>query len=150
MKQFSVDEIEDIFNNIVVNGTKHRTGTYVTLDEEAFNTDVGYFEECMKYFLHDLRLIANDEYDKKGNKITAINDINNYENVMEALKHMNQDMYLDQVIIVTNDYSQIYNPGFNASIKDLYAADFIQQYLDCNSYYITYYANGSLVIILHK
>lgn len=104
-RKFTVSEIRKIFETIVVNSNRHRTSVYVTLDGEEHSTDVGYFEECMEYFLQDLETIA-----KEGN-IIPVKQI--FELFKDEVFHR-IEIYsnnLDNAIIKTGDNKGRYKVG---------------------------------------
>jgi len=67
MKSYTIDEFESLFKTLVLESDRHNTGTYVSLDGSIHSTDVGYFEECMPYFIQDLRYLENRDYDENRN-----------------------------------------------------------------------------------
>ena len=147
MKSFTVDEIKEIFNNIVVNSNRHGNSYYTQLNGITTSQDVGYFEQCMPCFLEDLRLIASGEYDEKGNKIKK--NINDYDFLREALDSM-KDTRVSALYLMNNNIlnSYIINTSVSDMLKDInkYITDI--SFLDSNSYHISYSDDTETLIII--
>ena len=150
-RKFTVDEIEKIFNEIVVNSDRHGNSYYTTLDGETHTADTGYFEQCMPYFLKDLRDIANGIQYPKKRLMTLAEAISDAENSDDLLRK----------IIATNIYSKstkdsnyfeyetgVHNDSGSISFDDIRA--YFKKYLSCpisNYYFLA--INGSRECILN-
>ena len=155
MESFTVNEIREIFENIVKNSDRHGNSFYTELDGTTHSSDVGYFEECMTYFLNDLERISDGLYDRTGVKLSS-KTINDYDNVREALQTI-ADKYVDSILLVlegndddiTNRYITI-----NGYIKDFISDPkryiHTESILNHNSYHIFYKEErATLILLLH-
>ena len=154
MESFTVNEIREIFENIVKNSDRHGQSYYVELDGTTHSTDVGYFEECMEYFLNDLEKISDGLYDKNGNKRLSIT-INDYDNVREALQTIS-DKYVYSIILVLEEDGTITNRyiTINGYIRDILSDPkryiYNESILDHDSYHIIYKEEkATLILLLH-
>lgn len=155
MESFTVNEIREIFENIVKNSDRHGNSFYTELDGTTHSTDVGYFKECMEFFLNDLEKISDGLYDRTGNKLLS-KTINDYDNVRDALQTIS-DKYVDYILLVleeeddsiTNRYITI-----NGYIRDILSDPkryiYNESILDHDSYHIFYKEErATLILLLH-
>ena len=156
MESFTVNEIKEIFENIVKNSDRHGNSFYTELDGTAHSTDVGYFEECMTYFLNDLERISDGLYDRTGVKLSS-KTINDYDNVREALQTIS-DKYVDYILLVLIDNDDELKTRYiviNSYIRDLLSDPkryiYNESILDHDSYHISYKEeNASLILLLYS
>lgn len=160
MKSFSVDEIREIFESIVKNSDKHGQSYYTELDGTMHSTDVGYFEECMPYFLNDLERISEGLYDKDGNKGLIEKGINDFDTLLDALRSIG-DSYVEVLTLLElTDSNEVLLSNFsiNSDINTFLDILGNKAYLDFNckayvlnshSYHIEFYENHHLSILVH-
>lgn len=155
MESFTVNEIKEIFENIVKNSDRHGNSFYTELDGTTHSIDVGYFEECMTYFLNDLERISDGLYDRTGVKLSS-KTINDYDNVREALQTIS-DKYLDYILLVLIDNDNELKTRYiviNGYIRDLLSDPkryiYNESILDHDSYHIFYKEErATLILLLH-
>ena len=155
MESFTVNEIKEIFENIVKNSDRHGNSFYTELDGTTHSIDVGYFEECMTYFLNDLERISDGLYDRTGVKLSS-KTINDYDNVREALQTIS-DKYLDYILLVLIDNDNELKTRYiviNGYIRDLLSDPkryiYNESILDHDSYHIFYMEErATLILLLH-
>lgn len=152
MESFTVNEIREIFENIVKNSDRHGMSYYTDLDGTKHSTCVEYFKECMEFFLNDLEKISDGLYDRTGNRLIS-KTINDYDNIREALQTIS-DKYVDSILLVLEDADGIINRyiTINGYIRDLLSDPkryiYNESILDRDSYYISYKEEkGSLILI---
>ena len=155
MESITVNEIKEIFENIVKNSDRHGNSFYTELDGTTHSIDVGYFEECMTYFLNDLERISDGLYDRTGVKLSS-KTINDYDNVREALQTIS-DKYLDYILLVLIDNDNELKTRYiviNGYIRDLLSDPkryiYNESILDHDSYHIFYKEErATLILLLH-
>lgn len=158
MKSFTVEEIREIFENIIINNDKQMATYYVDLEGKYhYMANMSHAKEFMGLFLKDLYLIAEDRYDKKGNRISN-KHINDYDCLGDALAAFKKPVN-SLILLETGDNSSIIHNAINAfefdntkdNLKDKVAAiKTISRKFSRSSYYIDYDENDrSMVIICH-
>lgn len=150
MESFTVNEIREIFENIVKNSDRHGLSYYTDLEGTKHSTGVEYFKECMEYFLNDLERISDGLYDRTGTRIRS-KSINDYDNVREALQTIS-DKYVDSILLVLEEDDTITNRyiTINGYIRDILSDPnrYIQSILNHDSYHIFYKEERATIILL--
>ena len=120
-ESFTIDELRNFFESNVVNSNRHGNSYYTTLDGEHHSTGVGYFIECMDYFLQDLQAYL-DEINKP--ELERNKKIASYKTPIEALNHLHEHINKDCILsfmvckFLDNGESPVYE-SWGSSLRNL-------------------------------